>query len=262
MKALLFSGIRSVHRAVALGPLPDRLAIYFHDLEAPHWPAFQAAIEWLKAADYKPVDPLAFVNGSHECKRLFISFDDSFASWHRALPLFGALGIKATFYVNTLPFDAAFGTERDRYFDRLAHKGERQALSAEMLRDIHSDGHTIGCHSHSHFSLASLPRAQWDSEIKRSKDILEDLTGAPIVHFSFPYGMRRFFSSALRDYCRDIGFETIATGIPGMQTADTGDRFAIHRTGWLLDRPIDHNLDDLRIDGRLFERVTGRSAIG
>jgi hypothetical protein len=36
----------------------------------------------------------------------------------------------------------------------------------------------------------------------------------------------------------------------------------IQRSLWRLDAPLDVNLDNLRVDGRLFERLTGRSAVG
>ena len=74
--------------------------------------------------------------------------------------------------------------------------------------------------------------------------------------------MRRFFNERLSNVCRKLGFERIAYGIPGFQHEENIDPMMIHRTRWLFEYDLAHNLDDLCIDGRLFERLTGRSAIG
>ncbi len=263
MKNVIFSGIRALHKRTALRPMPERLAVYFHELEEHQWVAFAAAIKYLTGSGYRPADPDTFVATAEGSGCIFVSFDDSYASWHRALPLLAELGLAATFYINTLPLTSRFAGETHRgYFDRIAHSGERVALSTGMLREIRALGHTIGCHTHSHLVLADLPRDRWGEEIAQSKAMLEDILGDEIAHFSYPYGMRRFFSPALAHYCRALGFRTIATGIPGLQTGGAPDPFALHRTRWNLSSPLARNLTDIRIDGRLFERLTGRSAVG
>ena len=65
--------------------------------------------------------------------------------------------------------------------------------------------------------LAALPAAEARKDIRTSKQLLEDLLGEEVTHFSYPYGMRRHFTENLRGFCRDIGFHTIANAIPGMQ---------------------------------------------
>ena len=72
--------------------------------------------------------------------------------------------------------------------------------------------------------------------------------------------MRRHFTPALRAACLEYGFKTIASGIPGHLHGPSAG--LLHRTLWDLERSLDHNLQNLRIDGRLFERLTGRSAVG
>lgn len=261
MKQLMIRGVRAVHRVMSRGPLPARLAIYFHALEAPDYGAFRECFEDLLARGYVASTPEAFLSGSE--RALFISFDDNYASWHRCLPFLDDLGVKATFYVNTLPMRGkCHAATLARYFDRIAHVGERVPLSAAEICEMRSAGHTIGCHSHSHFVLSQLPRGEWDAEIRRSKELLEDLLGEAVPHFSYPYGMRRFFTRALADYCYSIGFQSIASGIPGLQMAPLARGPLLHRTRWNLDRPLAHNIADLEIDGRLFESLTGRSAVG
>jgi peptidoglycan/xylan/chitin deacetylase (PgdA/CDA1 family) len=179
------STIRAAHAALLAKPLADDLAIYFHELEPRRWGEFRDAIAALLAVGYRPVTPDGLVAPGTGGKRLFISFDDNFRNWHRALPLLADLGLAATFYVNTLPFrDTASAAEIGAYFDRLAMSHDRQTLSRAELAEMHAGGHTIGCHSHSHFMLARLPRSAWPAEIGDSRRALEDIIGAAVDHFS------------------------------------------------------------------------------
>lgn len=261
-KSAVASGVRRAHELLLSKPLPRKAAIYFHDLESGRWPAFSDAIRYFLDRGYRCAGASEFARDDGVEPLLFVSFDDNFATWHRALGLFAKLGLSATFYVNTLPFRDACGVEAiDRYFDRLAHRGERRTLSRAEIGDFVAGGHTIGCHSHSHYLLADLPRDMWDGEILASKHMLEELTGREVRDFSYPYGMRRFFSEPLRGYCAETGFATIASGIPGLQHLPAVDPYNLHRTRWNLERPLAENVNDLRIDGRLFERLTGRSAV-
>lgn len=268
IKRETFRIVRATHKHFAAPALPNRLAIYFHALERHHWPAFRLCLQALADAGYRSVPLSEFLcRENSKCRAhdrlVFISFDDNYKSWHRALPVLEELRVRATFYTNTRPFrDRASRDELAHFFAAIAHSGERVSLSRSELLEIAAAGHEIACHTHSHPVLSSLPERLWDTEIRRSKDILEDLLDREIPHFSYPYGMRRHFSQALREYCKSVGFHTIATGIPGLQHADEINPFELHRTQWALDRSVEENFDNLRINGRLFERLTGRSAIG
>jgi peptidoglycan/xylan/chitin deacetylase (PgdA/CDA1 family) len=212
---------------------------------------------------YCSVDAATFVNSADNTKQIFVSFDDNYQDWHTALPLLNKMGIKATFYTNTLPFrDRCHPAEVTSYFKRIGYKGSGPTLSTTELQEISSNGHEIGCHSHSHFALSNLDLREWDKEIKDCRKILEDITQKPIKHFAYPYGMRRHFSRPLREYCRGLGFETVAAATPGFQQCQVRDPFNLYRTGWRFDRSLKENIEDLCIDGRLFEYITGRSAIG
>lgn len=260
LKTALQTGIRSLHALACDRGLPDRLGIYLHSLSPELYGAFREMADALREAGYRFVGPADFIDHGPG-KRAFVSFDDNYRAWHRALPLFDELDLRATFYVNTCCFrDRADAAARSAYFDRLRFEGERETLSTGELREMAAAGHTIGAHTHAHHCLTALAHEEACCEIRTSKDVLEDLLGAPVVDFSYPYGMRRHFNEALREYCRSIGLTRIANGIPGMLHAEQRPE-ALHRTGWDLGRSLRHNLTTLSIDGRLFERLTGRSAV-
>lgn len=278
MKQQAQQTIRWLHGKLARKGLPRRLAIYFHELELSQWPAFRSAIKALKNEGYRSVSANQFLAGpsaaatngqdaqAHSAlsdRLLFISFDDNYRSWHEALPLLDELGVRATFYTNSGPLrDCCSAADLAAYFDRIDFVGERICLSRQELRQISDAGHDIGCHTHWHYALCDLPRGRWAEEILGCKQRLEDITGRSVAHFSYPYGMRRFMPQGIPDYCQSLGFKSVAHGIPGMQHQNGRSGAIIHRTGWRLGQSSQHNLLNLEIDGRLFERITGRSAIG
>lgn len=262
LKATALKVVREVHRPFARSYLPDDLAIYFHELGREQLPAFDELLAYFADQGYRTVEPGAFAR-SASGKRLFVSFDDNFCGWHRALDLMERRRARCTFYVNSGPLrDRASKADIAAYFERICYGGPDTTLSGTEVREIHAAGHTIGCHTHSHPVLSRLSQEHWDDEIRRSRDLLEELTGKPVRHFSFPFGMRRHFSPQLRDYCKGLGFETIATGISGLQYLDNTSTTYLHRTGWNLGLPLKDNLDNLKLHAPLYAGLAGRSVVG
>jgi glycosyltransferase involved in cell wall biosynthesis/peptidoglycan/xylan/chitin deacetylase (PgdA/CDA1 family) len=263
IKGPAVSVVRGFHRHFMSRPLPDRIAIYMHELEPADLAALDDGITTLRTLGYRTVTMDEYVTPGTQGKILTVSFDDNYASWHRSLPALDAMGLKATFYVNTLPFrDICPPGEIDRYFDRLDFSGERVPLSRRELQEISAAGHVIGSHSHSHVMLAGLERASWHREIAAPKALLEDLIGQTVVHFSWPYGMPRHMTEAQRDYALSAGYRTLAAATPAMLHRPRLEPRAVQRSGWSRHSTREANLAALAIDGRAFTRITGRSVIG
>jgi FkbM family methyltransferase len=249
--------VRRFHQFVFQRVLSDRLAIYFHEVLPAHYPALRELIGYFRTTGYAFVDAAGLCE-SGKGKRLFISFDDNYRSWMSLAQVLEECNVTATFFVNTLPLrDVSDRASIERYFDRIKHHGERMSLSKKELAKL-AARHRIGCHSHSHFDLTAVGRCSLESEIDRSKSILEEIVGNRIVDFAYPFGMRRHFSGRLRGYCQTRGFETISSSIPGLQYASHRPA-SINRTAWIFEQDLDYNLTNLRVDGRAFERLTGRS---
>jgi peptidoglycan/xylan/chitin deacetylase (PgdA/CDA1 family) len=189
-----------------------------------------------------------------------MSFDDCFRSWWQALPLFDELELRVTFYLNTEPLrDLSDATTIRNYLKRTEQDENLETLSSDELRQLAAAGHVIGAHGHTHRDLAALPAEAAREEILLSRNRLQEIIEAPVVHFSYPYGMRRNFTEELREFCLASGFITVANAIPGLLHGEQ-ERSAIQRTGWSLGEPVLHNIENLRIDGRWFEKITGRTA--
>jgi peptidoglycan/xylan/chitin deacetylase (PgdA/CDA1 family) len=208
---------------------------------------------------YVFTDPDGLQNQRH-ARSILISFDDCFRDWFDSLDLLDELSIKATFYVNTLPLrDLANRETVSRFQARIATQSFETLSSVELVA-LRARGHTIGSHSHSHFDLASLAPSHAREEIRMGKRLLENIIGGRVDHFAYPFGMRRHFTPELRAACLECGFKTVASGIPARLHGPRSG--LLHRTRWSFEASLEDNLQNLRIDGRLFERVTGRSPIG
>jgi peptidoglycan/xylan/chitin deacetylase (PgdA/CDA1 family) len=61
----------------------------------------------------------------------------------------------------------------------------------ELVRRVQAAGHLIGDHSWSHPNLAVTSAGRVGEELTRTRDVLQQITGAPIRFFRPPYGARR-----------------------------------------------------------------------
>ena len=98
-----------------------------------------------------------------------------FEDWHRyesrvekntrrILDLFGEYGVRATFFI--------LGWVAER------HKG--------LVLDIHAAGHEVACHGYSHRLIYNMTRKEFAEDVRRAKNILEDITGRPVAGYRAP----------------------------------------------------------------------------
>src|SRR5262249_54925187 len=55
-----------------------------------------------------------------------------------------------------------------------------------LVRDIHAAGHEIGCHSFWHHLVYSQTPAEFRDDLRRARDLLENLTGAAVRAYRAP----------------------------------------------------------------------------
>ena len=258
MKSQLQHLIRSVHVALLRRPLPEKMSLYLHSTKG-YEHRLDELLGFLRDHGYVFYGPDEFLRVSG--KAAFLSFDDNYRSWMEALPVLDRYRARAMFYVNSQPFrDRVGASEMQAYLSRI-RAAETRTLATAELRELAAAGHGIGAHTHTHPVLSSLPLLQAQEEIRVSKEELQSVLQQPVRDFAYPFGMRRHFSRTLRHYCRSIGFRTVANAIPCMQYAISRED-SLHRSPWFLDLPLAENLDNLRTDGRVFQALTGRSAVG
>jgi peptidoglycan/xylan/chitin deacetylase (PgdA/CDA1 family) len=118
------------------------------------------------------------------------------------------------------------------------HFGERVMLNWDEVQEMRKDGITIGSHSHTHPILSRMPIQKAKDEILNSKKVVEKNVNIEVKHFSFPNGREEDFSEELRDYCREIGFESTCSVIYGANDASEGNVFALKRIGAINPLPM------------------------
>ncbi len=260
MKQLVQSALRRFHWRFRRRPLPDRLAVYFHTLDADERGPFAAAIQWIKSQGYSFVAPGEFHTAPG--KVCTVSFDDNFKAWHDALPLFESLGLRAAFFTNTCVLRGeCTEAAMTRYCNIINYRRPFVPLSRREIKEMQEAGHWFGAHTHSHVALSqvSLPVAR--EELQTNRGILEEITGSSVRDMAFTFGFPRHFSAAAQEVCLRLGFRTIAWATPGMLHHQSGPP-AIHRTQWNYALSVQDNVKNLEVNGRLFVKLTGRSPIG
>lgn len=192
-----------------------------------------------------------------------ITFDDAFANLlDYALPVLAEYSAPAVIYAAT----DYLGKSND--WDYGATQPLMPIMTANDLRNVHSQGFEIGSHSRSHIRLRGLADVMLQSEIGDSKKILEDLLGVQIETFAYPHGGRNDFDLKAVAAVKEAGYRSAATTLFGRHN-DLSRRYEIRRiiiwpedTMHELQRKIDGHYDWLsfkEIAVHKMRAVTGRT---
>jgi peptidoglycan/xylan/chitin deacetylase (PgdA/CDA1 family) len=115
---------------------------------------------------------------------------------------------------------------------RLAVKSDAapRMLRWAGVRELHAEGLEFGAHTVNHPILTAVSTDEARAEIHASKRIVEERLQAPARHFAYPNGLAADFDATTCALVRDAGFESAATMLFGMNSADT-DPYALRRGG-------------------------------
>ncbi|HLG37629.1 MAG TPA: polysaccharide deacetylase family protein [Nitrososphaera sp.] len=104
-------------------------------------------------------------------------------------------------------------------------------MTWKQVQVMSAHGMEIGSHSMSHRSLSRIAPEEALSEIKNSKQIIENHIGKRCVHFAFPFGSRKDYNQAVLGGVRDAGFRTSLLNIHGYNRMpqDAPDFFCFKR---------------------------------
>ena len=105
-------------------------------------------------------------------KPVMVTFDDGSAGqYHFAMKELERYGFRGVFYIMTISID------RPGYMTQ----GE--------LKDLSDRGHVIASHSWNHKNVQRHDSSDWRTQLEDSKQRLERITGRPVDHFAYPYGL-------------------------------------------------------------------------
>lgn len=179
---------------------------------------FREQMRWLRESGRQPIgmDRLAaWLGGRADLPRnaVCVTFDDGTRCLRdHALPILREFDVPATAYV------VAGLLGRDNDWLQAEGWSRRPLLDAHDLHALRAMGIEIGSHSMTH---ADLSRGTTDAnrhEIVDSRSRLEDVLGAAVTHFAYPFGRVR---RDAYERVREAGYETAVTVADG--TVRRGD---------------------------------------
>src|SRR6185312_1183545 len=89
-------------------------------------------------------------------------------------------------------------------------------MTSEQVRVMHNSGMEIGGHTASHPILAQMENSAACADIATGKEMLEDITRAPVRFFAYPNGKpgRDYLPDHVR-MVRKLGFDAAVSTAPG-----------------------------------------------
>ena len=131
-------------------------------------------------------------------KPVVITFDDSYESLYiHAFPLMREFGFRGTIFIV-----ARYSGMMNTWDVNLGGKSFRH-LSWIQIRELYSAGFEMGSHTMTHPDLTRVSPNRLHTELKESKEILEDRIGKPIRFISFPYGR---YNHRVVEACKQHGY--------------------------------------------------------
>jgi peptidoglycan/xylan/chitin deacetylase (PgdA/CDA1 family) len=160
-----------------------------------------------------------------------ITFDDGYDDILEILPLLVKHGITITIFVPTNFIG------KTNSWDNFFLKDKRRHLSEQQIRQLSDAGVEFGSHSHSHCDLSRLGADAIEDELRKSKSILEELTGREVRYVAYPFGCGDYRVSLI---ARNLGYQAGIWSSPRV-----ADSFNFGRT------PLNRFDTQLTIDAKL-----------
>ena len=137
---------------------------------------FRAQIKMLSDSGYHTILPGElydhFVNGATlPPKPVMLTFDDTHLEHYTmAAPVLSHAGFRGVFFTMAVVI------------------GKQGYMTKAQIKQLSDSGHTIGGHTWDHPDLRKLDGKEWDYQLNKPKDQLEQITGKSINCFAYPYG--------------------------------------------------------------------------
>jgi peptidoglycan/xylan/chitin deacetylase (PgdA/CDA1 family) len=246
---------------------PGRLPILtFHALDdepavcALHPRVFRHGVERLREHGVRTLPLDALADGVRRgvdppSAAVVLTFDDGYRSvYEQAFPILQDAGMTATVFLTVGPRTAAR--------DRLPPLEGRPMLDWTEIREMHRAGFAFGAHTLTHRDLSRLPTPEVESEMRVSKEIVEDRLGTGVACFAYPYGRhdarsrtlaRALFACACSDA---LGLVSRWSDPWALERVDTYYLRTDRRFDVVLSRWLPYYLRALDVPRRLRRRVT------
>lgn len=178
---------------------------------------------WLRRFGYRGLsmrELMPYIQGERRGKVVGITFDDGYRNvFQNALPVLRDNDFTATNYFVARQLDGGNVWDQEK---GIAHS---DLMSADEMRRWAAGGMEVGSHTLDHPFLPKLSPELADYQIKQSKTELEQILGAEVTAFCYPYGAE---TPQLRTMARLAGYTNATTTQGGLANA-TDDIYGLPR---------------------------------
>lgn len=105
----------------------------------------------------------------------------------------------------------------------------QELMDWEQIKEVSENGITIGSHTHDHVVLSRQTLGDLRSQVKKSKDILEENLGKVIHSIAYPVGGYDHFDLETKKISEDLGFKLGFSFLTGVNRFDRIDPFDVRR---------------------------------
>ena len=137
-----------------------------------------------------------------------VTFDDAYSCIiTQVLPIIQELDIPIMVFV-----PVSYVGKYNEWDKNLSGYERINILSWNEIERLSQDSHiTFGSHGMSHISLKNLSKSQTESELRDSKEILEQHLKEQVQCFAFPFGQRKDFGCATPNLLYEAGYKMAVT---------------------------------------------------
>lgn len=184
---------------------------------------FRRQMLWLRRLGYRGLSMarlIPYLRGEKHGKVVGITFDDGYANvLENAVPVLEECGFLATNYFVVRQLGGSNVWDADEGVP------PSPLMDAAGLRAWAAAGHEVGSHTLNHPDLSRISPELAVNEIRDSREALEQIAGAPVRAFCYPYG---HFTAALAAVTREAGYDSATTTARGLARLDD-DPYALPR---------------------------------
>jgi peptidoglycan/xylan/chitin deacetylase (PgdA/CDA1 family) len=221
----------------------ESVAPYYRLTTSPQ--RFAEQMQWLQDAGYAGVSleqALEFIDSAPPPSAPFpvaITFDDGFRDFYTAAwPILRRHNFSATMYVPT----GFVGMERKSFLGK-------PCMIWDEIRELRALGICFASHTVNHRTLQKMPFSAIGSELRSSKETMEEVLGEKVTGFAYPYAFPQEdsrFSTRFTEQLRECGYESCVTTVIG-RTQPEDDRLRLKRLP--ISSCDDHDLFMAKLNG-------------
>lgn len=182
---------------------------------------FERQVRYLARKGWRFVTMSQLTGSPPQPKTVALTFDDGYRdNLTQAAPILQRYGACGTVYVIANRRDplAGGGYDDGRPFAPLLSDAELKEMAATGVFEI-------GSHTVSHLDLTDSDDGKIASELRRSREILEEISGMRVRSFAYPYGA---FEDRLAPLVQAAGYENAVRGGAPLGDLDA-DRYRLSR---------------------------------